>query len=73
MSSIESRIELLERHNPPGQNIHITTWPPRTVEQAIKEYEENNNIKFDHNDPTNTITEVVFIGSDYNAEGNPIS
>jgi len=71
--SIEIRLANLEKKHPPGQNIYIMSLPTETVAESIKEYEEKHNVKFDHNDPTNKIWDVVFYGSEFDEQSNLIS
>jgi hypothetical protein len=71
--NIETRVANLEKIHPPGQNIFITSMPTETVEESIRAYEAKHNVKFDHNDPTNKIWDVVFFGKEYDANSNPIS
>jgi hypothetical protein len=58
--NIETRVANLEKIHPPGQNIYITSLPTETVEESIKIYESEHNIKFNHDDPTNKIWDIKF-------------
>jgi len=70
--NIETRIANLEKKHRPGQNISITAIHD-TLEEAIKKYEIEHNVVVDMNDPTNDFVDVVFVGGDFDTEGNPIS
>ena len=71
--NIETRVANLEKKHPPGQNIYITSMPDDSVEESIKKYEQEHNVKFDYNDPTNKIWDVVYFGGEFDEQSNPIS